>query len=122
MNGLTKLEVNILFRSSINYVMLKLILLFSAALFFSLQAIAQETKKYTEIPLNFLDKGKDGPTIGDTPHFLRENRKAIQVPLQMLDKVERMPIAKGPADFHSNMPMKEMDDSLRYNMPILRDY
>jgi hypothetical protein len=100
--------------------MWKLILLFSAALFFSLQAIAQDTKKYTEIPLNFLDKGNGGPTIGDTPHFLRENRIAIQVPLHMLDKVDRMPIAKGPADFHSNMPLKEVTDSLDYNMPILR--
>ena len=100
--------------------MWKSILLFSAALFFSLQAIAQDTKKYTEIPLNFLDKGKDRPTIGDTPHFLRENRKAIQVPLHMLDKVDRMPLARGPADFHSNMPLKEVTDSLDYNMPILR--
>jgi len=101
--------------------MWKSILLFSAALLFSLQAIAQDAKKYTEIPLDFLDIGKDGPTIGDTPHYLRDNRIAIQVPLHMLDKVDRMPIAKGPADFHSNMPMKEMGDTLRYNMPILKE-
>ena len=102
--------------------MWKSIIVFGAAVFISLPSFAQDSSKYTEIPLNFLDQGKAGPTLGDLPNFLRENSITIQSPLFRLDKVERMPIAKGPADFHSNMPIKEMDDSLRYNMPILRDY
>jgi hypothetical protein len=101
--------------------MWKSIVIFGAVVFLSLPAFAQETSKYTEIPLNFLDQGKGGPTIGDKPNFLREKSIAIQSPLFGLDKVERMPIAKGPVDFHSNMPMKEMGDSLRYNMPILKE-
>jgi len=101
--------------------MWKSIIVFGAAIFISLPALAQDSSKYTEIPLNFLDLGKDGLTIGEKPNFLRENSIAIQSPLVRLDKVERMPIAKGPVDFHSNMPMMEMGDSLRYNMPILKE-
>lgn len=101
--------------------MWKSIIIFGAAAFFSLPALAQESSKYHEIPLDFLDQDKNGPTIGDLPHFLRENNIAIQSPLFGVNKVERMPIAKGPANFHSNMPLKEVSDSLDYNMPILRE-
>jgi len=101
--------------------MFKSLLVLGAVILFCFPAFAQELPRYSEIPLQLLDQGKNAPTLGDNPNFLFENRKPHQHSLQMLDKVERMPIAKGPADFHSNMPMKEVTDSLRYNMPILRE-
>lgn len=101
--------------------MFKSMLVLGAVILFALPAYAQESPRYSEIPLQLLDQGKGTPTIGDNPNFSYENRKLLQPSLQMLNKVERMPIAKGPADFHSNMPMKELSDSLRYNMPILRE-
>jgi len=101
--------------------MRKFIFLLGAIILLGLPAYAQVSHRYSEIPLQLMDQGKNAPTLGDNPNFLYENRNLIQQSMHMLDKVERMPIAKGPADFFSNMPMKEVSDSLDYNMPILRE-
>lgn len=100
--------------------MFKSIGVLAAVLLFSLPAFAQESSLLStlkEIPLQLSDtlpKGK-------TPGFLEENIISIMFLSPSLEKVERMPIAKGPKDFYSNMPMLEVSDSLNYNMPKLRE-